>query len=300
MELQYLDLLRRSLDGDRRTCRNGKTRAVFAAQLRHDMRTGFPLLTTKAMKPSSILGELLWFIEGGKNSPVPYRMDNNRLREIQGLAPDKKTIWSHDCEKPEWLKKAMFQGDCGRIYGSQWRDWNRQLIGLCQAPGVDQLERLVSLIKNDPSSRYMKVTAWNPSQLSDMCLPPCHGDFQCFVKVDPTFVGKASRLLSLHMVQRSCDLFLGVPYNIASYGYLLHMLAVVTGCTAHELVITLNDAHIYEEHVAAVQTQLRRKPHFPFPRLTVEPSVASLDDFRMEHFFLDNYHPDDAIKAPLL
>jgi thymidylate synthase len=306
MEDQYLNLLRKALDGDRRTCRNGQTRAVFAAQLRHDMRQGFPLLTTKAMKPSSILGELLWFIEGGKNSPVPYRMDNNRLREIQGLAPDKKTIWSHDCEKPDWLPRIRFSGDCGRIYGSQWRDWDgvaRRATGLHQ--GVDQLGRLVALIKSDPSSRYMKVTAWNPSELSDMCLPPCHGDFQCFVRIHPAFGGRASRLLSLHMVQRSCDLFLGVPYNIASYGYLLTMLAYVTDCTPHELVIALNDAHIYEAHVEAVQTQLRRAPH-RLPTLLLDPvappapSVESLDDFRMEHFALLDYAPDKAIKAPLL
>ena len=323
MEQQYLDTLRAALQGDRRTCRNGDTRAIFAVQLRHDMREGFPLLTTKAMKTSSILGELLWFLEAGKNSPVPYRMDNNRLREIQGLAPDKKTIWSHDCEKPEWLKKAKFPGDCGRIYGSQWRDWNGENTkgNFCR---VDQLDRLVALINTDSTSRYMKVTAWNPSEVSDMCLPPCHGDFQCFVRFEtantiklpsPTtvtqgFVVQAkdidhnatAKLLSLHMVQRSCDLFLGVPYNIASYGYLLHMLAEVAGCVAHELVITLNDAHVYEAHVEAVETQLLRTPH-PLPTLQIRrPSVSSfgLDDFKMGDFSLYNYHPDAAIKAPLL
>ena len=306
MELHYLAALRAAFDGDRRTCRNGDTRAIFAVQMRHDLRTGFPLLTTKTMKPASILGELLWFLEGGKNSPVPYRMDNNRLREIQGLAPDKKTIWSHDCEKPEWLKKAQFPGDCGRIYGSQWRDWDGVAVANESGHfgrGVDQLERLVNLIKNDPTSRYMKVTAWNPAELSDMCLPPCHGDFQCFVRTGHS----GEKLLSLHMVQRSCDLFLGVPYNIASYAYLLHMLAHVTGCVAHELVITLNDAHIYEAHVEAVQTQLRRKPHF-LPKLVIDgidpfagvDTTTSLDDFRMEHFTILNYHPDEAIKAPLL
>ena len=142
------------------------------------------------------------------------------------------------------------------------------------------------------------LTAWNPSELSDMCLPPCHGDFQCFVRQSV----HGEKRLSLHMVQRSCDLFLGVPYNIASYGYLLHMLAEVSGCVAHELVITLNDAHIYEAHVEAVETQLLRTPH-PLPTLQIRrPGVSSfsLDDFKMGDFNLFNYHPDEAIRAPLL
>jgi thymidylate synthase len=286
MEQQYLDVLRAAHGGNRRMCRNGETRAIFAVQLRHDMRRGFPLLTTKRMPFKTILSELLWFIEAGRNSPVPHRLSNVRLREILGLAPDARTIWTLNSEEAAWLKKAKFPGDCGRIYGSQWRNWNGK---------DDQISNLIKSIKSDPASRYHKVVAWQPSELSEMCLPPCHGDFQCFIHFDEN--GK--KLLSLHMVQRSCDLFLGVPFNIASYGCLLLMLAQLTGTIAHELVLTLNDAHVYEAHVQAVETQLSRVPH-PLPRLELEPSVQHIDDFRMEHFKLSDYRHDETITAPLL
>jgi thymidylate synthase len=202
------------------------------------------------------------------------------------MQPGDRTIWTHDSEKSDWLKKAKFPGDCGRIYGAQWRNWDGK---------VDQLATLIDRLKNDPTSRYHKVVAWQPSELDEMCLPPCHGDFQCFVQFGPT----GEKLLSLHMVQRSCDLFLGVPFNIASYGCLLLMLAQLTGSTAHELVLTLNDAHVYEEHVSAVETQLSRKPHAA-PQLELDPSVQRIDDFQMGHFRLTGYTPDDPIKAPLL
>lgn len=284
MENQYLDVLRRALSGNRRATRNGDTRAIFAAQLRHDMRNGFPLLTTKQLSWKLILGELLWFIEAGRHSPVPYRLSNARLREISNVPPEKKTIWTLDCEKPAWLAKAKFPGDCGRIYGAQWRNWNG---------AVDQLARLVEGLKASPAGRYHKVTAWHPSELDDMCLPPCHGDFQCFVTFE---ANGGARLLSLHMNQRSCDLFLGVPFNIASYGFLLLMLAQVTNMVAHELVITLNDAHVYEEHVGAVETQLARAPFAP-PPVALDPSIKSIDDFRMEHFRVDGYKHHAKIEA---
>lgn len=284
MERQYLDVLRRALAGNRRTGRNGATRALFAVQLRHDLRDGFPLLTTKHMPWRLVLGELLWFIEAGRSSPVPYRLSNERLREISGVPPGKDTIWSLDCEKPAWLAKARFPGDCGRIYGAQWRNWDGR---------VDQLARLVDGLRESPAGRYHKVIAWHPGELGEMCLPPCHGDFQCFVEFDEA---SGARLLSLHMNQRSCDLFLGVPFNIASYGLLLLMLAQVTGTTPHELVITLNDAHLYEEHLGAAEAQLAREPH-ELPRVTVDPSVTSIDGFRMEHFRLDGYQSHDRIKA---
>jgi thymidylate synthase len=286
MEQRYLEVLRKALSGNRRTGRNGATRAIFAVQLRHDMRDGFPLLTTKRMPWRTIVGELLWFIEAGRDSPVPYRLSNVRLREITNVPPDRKTIWSHDSEKEEWLRKARFPGDCGRIYGAQWRNWNGH---------VDQLARLVTGLRTHPEGRYHKVAAWQPAELDEMCLPPCHGDFQCFVRLEEG----GGRLLSLHMNQRSCDLFLGVPFNIASYGLLLMMLAQVSGAQAHELVLTLNDAHVYEDHVGAVETQLSRTPH-PAPRVTLDPSVESIDDFRMEHFTLASYTADEPIRAPLL
>lgn len=281
MEQQYLQVLRRALSGNHRTGRNGETRALFAVQLRHDLRSGeFPLLTTKQMPWKLILGELLWFIEAGRHSPVAYRLSNARLRELSGLAPGARTIWTLDCEKPAWLEKARFAGDCGRIYGSQWRNWNGR---------VDQLSGLIDGLRNRPESRYHKVIAWNPGELDDMCLPPCHGDLQCFVTFDRA---TDARLLSLHMNQRSCDLFLGVPFNIASYAFLLRMLAQVTGMVAHELVITLNDAHLYEEHIGAAEAQLSHAP-YPPPRLTIDPSVTSIDGFAMSHFAIEDYrfHP---------
>jgi thymidylate synthase len=289
MEAQYLEVLRRALSGNRRTCRNGVTRALFAAQLRHDLRRGFPLLTTKRMPWRLILAELLWFVEAGRTSPVPYRLSNDRLRELARIPPGAKTIWTHDSEKPAWLAKARFPGDCGRIYGAQWRNWNGS---------VDQLAKLVDGLRKDPTSRYHKVVAWNPGELDEMCLPPCHGDFQCFVTLDPA----GPPLLSLHMNQRSCDLFLGVPFNIASYAFLLHMLAQLTGMRAHELVLTLNDAHVYEEHLAAAEQQLTRPP-LPLPTLKLDPAIDAahgVDDFRMEHFSVEGYQSHDAIQAKLL
>ncbi len=280
MEQQYLDVLRRALGGNRRTGRNGAARALFAAQLRHDLRDGFPLLTTKQMPWKLALAELLWFIEAGRRSPVPYRLSNGRLRELSGLAPDAHTIWSLDCEKPDWLAKARFEGDCGRIYGAQWRNWDGR---------IDQLANLIEGLRTRPETRYHKVIAWHPGELADMCLPPCHGDFQCFVTFDAQ---TGARLLSLHMNQRSCDLFLGVPFNVASYAFLLLMLARVTGMVAHELVITLNDAHVYEAHVGAVELQLARKPYAP-PRVALVGSVPSIDDFTSSDFVLSGYecHP---------
>jgi thymidylate synthase len=283
MELQYLSVLRSALSGNRRTGRNGTTRAVFAVQLRHDLRSGFPLLTTKRMPFKTILGELLWFVEAGRHSPVPFRLSNERLREIT-QSTSSRTIWTLDSEKPAWVAKARFPGDCGRIYGAQWRNWNGH---------VDQLARLITRLREQPESRYLKVIAWNPGELDDMCLPPCHGDFQCFVRFDER---TGEQLLSLHMNQRSCDLFLGVPFNIASYALLLMMLAQLTGMTAHELVLTLNDAHVYEEHVSAAETQLARAPYAP-PRVTIHPTVASIDDFRMTHFGLEGYRCHETITA---
>lgn len=289
MEGPYLVALRKALSGNPRETRNAPTRAIFSVQMRHDMRTGFPLLTTKKLPWRTILAELLWFIEGGRHTPAPhqFRMSHNRFRELLGAAPDAKTIWSVNADDASWLPKTKFQGDCGRIYGSQWRNWNGT---------TDQLQKLIAGLTDTPASRYHKVVAWNPSELGDMCLPPCHGDFQCFVELVPN---SSERLLSLHMNQRSCDLFLGVPFNIASYGCLLTMLAQVTGCTAHELIITLNDAHIYEQHVPKVEEQLSRSPR-PLPRLKIDTTVLSLDGFAPQHFEIAAYDPHPAIAGATL
>ena len=223
MEQQYLEALRDiRMSGNGRKTRNGITVAKFAYQMRHDLRLGFPLLTTKFVSWKLILAELIWFLEGGKNSPIPYRMSNMRFREILEWAPDRRTIWTHDEMKEAWQQKAKFPGDCGRIYGAQWRNWNGS---------YDQIANLIHLLRTDPTSRYLKVTAWNPADLGDMCLPPCHGDFQCFVEEV-----NGEQLLSLHMNQRSCDMFLGVPFNIASYALLTMMMAQVTGLKPGEFV----------------------------------------------------------------
>lgn len=288
MEIQYLKIIEKiDRNGNLRSTRNGETRAIFAAQMRHDLRLGLPILTTKSVAWKIVVAELLWFIEGGKNSPVPYRMSNDRFREILGYEAGKKTIWSHDEGKPEWQAKQKFATDCGRIYGAQWRNWNGE---------VDQIANLINLLRKDPVSRYMKVTAWNPADVGDMCLPPCHGDFQCFVAEE-----NGVKFLDLHMVQRSCDMFLGVPFNIASYAIFMHMIAQVTDMVARELVITLNDAHIYEAHrkCGAITTQLARTPG-AMPRISLNPDVKELDDFTMRDIEILDYHPQEKILAPLL
>lgn len=286
MEQQYLEALRDiRMSGNGRKTRNGITVAKFAYQMRHDLRLGFPLLTTKFVSWKLILAELIWFLEGGKNSPIPYRMSNMRFREILEWAPDRRTIWTHDEMKEAWQQKAKFPGDCGRIYGAQWRNWNGS---------YDQIANLIHLLRTDPTSRYLKVAAWNPADLGDMCLPPCHGDFQCFVEEV-----NGEQLLSLHMNQRSCDMFLGVPFNIASYAFLCHMLAQITGMVAHELVITLNDAHVYEKHFDAVDIQLSRLRD-PLPKLVMDPSIDDIDAFTMRHFKIPDYSPQLAIPAELL
>ena len=286
IERQYLDILDRIYKhGNDRETRNGMTRAIFAPQLRHDLRRGFPLLTTKQVFWKIVLAELLWFIEAGKDSPTPYRMSNDRFRKILGYEDGRRTIWSHDQQKEAWQKKVKFHGDCGRIYGAQWRNWNSK---------HDQIAALIHLLRTDPTSRYLKVTAWNPAEIGDMCLPPCHGDFQCFVED----TGE-EKLLSLHMNQRSCDMFLGVPFNIASYAFLLHMLAQVSNMMPHELVITLNDAHIYEAHRSAVATQLARTPH-TLPQVWLNPDIKEIDDFTMDDFKVIDYSYQGKIEAPLL
>jgi thymidylate synthase len=286
MELQYLDILRDvRFSGNGRQTRNGITVAKFAYQMRHDLRNGFPLLTTKFLSWKLILAELIWFLEGGKHSLIPYRMSNLRFREILEYPADRDTIWTHDEMKPEWQRKIKFPGDCGRVYGAQWRNWNGS---------YDQIANLIHLLRTDPSSRYMKVTAWNPAEIGDMCLPPCHGDFQCFVEEV-----NGEQLLSLHMNQRSCDLFLGVPFNIASYGFLCHQLAHITNMVAKDLVITLNDVHVYEKHFEAVDTQLARTPGF-LPRIAINPSIMEIDDFRKHHLKIVDYDPQAKIPAVLL
>jgi thymidylate synthase len=252
---QYLDLLNRILtEGVEKTDRTGTgTISIFGHQMRFNMADGFPLLTTKKLHLKSIIHELLWFLNGDTN--VKYLQDNG------------VRIWN------EW---ADANGDVGHIYGYQWRSWPTYDGGF-----IDQIQRAVDDIKNNPDSRRIIVSAWNVADLDNMNLPPCHAFFQFYV---------ANGKLSLQLYQRSADTFLGVPFNIASYALLLLMMAQVTGLEAGEFVHTLGDTHIYKNHLEQVKLQLTRDPR-PLPKMTLNPEVKSIFDFKYDDFTLTDYNP---------
>ena len=272
----YLDALKFVLEtGQVREDRTGTgTIGVFGMQNRYDLSKGFPAVTTKKLAFKACLGELLWFLEGSR--------DERRLAEITHgtRSASKKTIWTDNAMSKYWLPNAEFIGDLGRVYGVQWRDFG----------GVDQVVELINNIKKDPSGRRHIITAWNPGQLDQMALPPCHCFAQFYVSAD----GK----LSCQMYQRSCDMFLGVPFNIASYSLLTHMIAQVCGLEAGEFVHVLGDAHIYLNHVEQVKEQLAREP-LPLPTLWINPDVKDILTFTMEDFKLENYRSHNAIKADM-
>lgn len=271
---QYLYLLKKVMDeGHDRETRNGKTRAMFGLQMRFNMADGFPAMTTKKLAFKAVKSELLWFIEGSN--------DDNRLKELNA---SERTIWTDNAEADYWKPKAKFPGDLGRVYGVQWRKWRKHDGGT-----VDQLAEVIEKIKRDPTDRRLIVSAWNPGEIQEMALPPCHMFFQFFVDGDK---------LSLLMHQRSCDVFLGVPFNIASYSLLLHMVAQVTNLKAHEFVHSLGDVHIYHDHFDAVKEQLTRQP-MPLPTLKLNPAVKNIDDFKMEDIELENYQSHPTIKAKM-
>ena len=227
---QYLEALKFVLENgiDRKDRTGVGTRAVFGMQLRFNMEDGFPAITTKKLPWKSVASELLWFIEGSD--------DERRLAEILHATRDesKATIWTANAQADYWKPKARFHGDLGRIYGVQWRKWKSP-----DGKEIDQLANAIKMIEENPTSRRIIVNAWNPGELNQMALPPCHAVFQFFV---------ANGKVSLQMYQRSCDMFLGVPFNIASYSLLLHMVAQVAGLKPHEFVHVLADAHIYLNH----------------------------------------------------
>lgn len=258
--------------------RNGWTRGLFAIQMRFNLENGFPAVTTKQLFFKSVKGELLWFLEGGKNG----RMSDERLKEIMSA---ERTIWTGNAEAPDWKKKAKFPGDLGRIYGVQWRTWRKP-----NGETVDQIARLIKTLRENPNDRRLVVTAWNPGELEEMALPPCHMIVQFYA---------AKGKLSLHMTQRSCDMFLGVPFNIASYALLLSMVAQVVKMKPHECVLTLNDAHIYRAHFKAVEEQLTRKP-MRLPKLWLNPKIKELAQFTMEDIKLENYQHHPPIKAKMI
>ena len=255
---QYLDLLRDILEnGVDKMDRTGVgTRSVFGRQMRFDLNEGFPLLTTKKMHLKSIIYELLWFIRGDTN--VRYLQEHG------------VRIWN------EWADE---NGDLGPVYGAQWRNWN--------GDGIDQLAEVIETLKRTPNDRRMIVSAWNPSQLKAMHLPPCHMMFQFYV---------ANGKLSCMLYQRSCDMFLGVPFNIASYALLTMMIAQVCGLKLGDFVHVLGDTHIYHNHFEQVKEQLKRVP-LALPQMKINPDIKDINDFKFEDFELQNYQSYPPIKA---
>ncbi len=258
---QYHDLLRHILDnGTRKTDRTGTgTISCFGYQMRFDLAEGFPLLTTKKLHVKSIIHELLWFLKGDTN--IKYLQENG------------VKIWD------EW---ADSDGNLGPVYGYQWRSW--------QSPDgrtIDQISDLVAMIKKNPDSRRLIVSAWNPADVPNMALPPCHCLFQFYV---------ADGKLSCQLYQRSADTFLGVPFNIASYALLTLMIAQVCGLKPGEFVHTFGDVHLYNDHLEQARLQLTREPR-ALPKLEIDPTVTDLFDFRFEHFALKDYDPHPHIKA---
>lgn len=260
---QYLDLLRRVLeDGDVKEDRTGTgTISSFGGQLRFDLSQHFPLVTTKRVHMKSVIHELLWFVSGATN--------------VRPLQENGVSIWD------EWADE---NGELGPVYGKQWRRW-RTAAG----EEIDQLQSVIEDIRQNPASRRHLVSAWNVGELPEMKLPPCHLLYQFNV---------ADGKLSCGMYQRSCDLFLGVPFNIASYALLTLMVAQATDLRPGDLVISMGDMHIYSNHVDQVRTQLEREPR-PLPTLRLDPSIKSVFDFRYEHFHLEDYSPHPTIKAPI-
>jgi thymidylate synthase len=260
---QYLDLLTHVMEtGSDRGDRTGTgTRSVFGYQMRYDLSEGFPVTTTKKLHLRSIIHELLWFLKGDTN--ISYLRDNG------------VSIWD------EWADE---NGDLGPVYGAQWRSWPTPDGG-----HIDQIERLIEGIKTNPNSRRHIVSAWNPSEVDEMALPPCHCLFQFYV---------SDGRLSCQLYQRSGDIFLGIPFNIASYALLTMMVAQVTGLKAGDFVHTLGDAHIYKNHFDQAKLQLTRTPK-ALPTMRINPAVSDIFSFKFEDFELVGYEADSNIKAPI-
>jgi thymidylate synthase len=277
-------------NGEKRDDRTGTgTISVFGRQLRFDLSKTFPAVTTKKLAWKACVGELLWFLEGSS--------DERRLAEItHGTRdPSKTTIWTGNAQADYWKPKAKFEGDLGRVYGVQWRSWDTNDLRWTDSSDyepivIDQVKTLIDGIKNDPMGRRHIISAWNVSELDKMALPPCHVMSQFYVGTDGT--------LSCHMYQRSADVFLGVPFNIASYALLTCMIAQATGLKPKELVISFGDCHIYKDHVEQVKEQLSREP-YPEPNLWLNPEVTDIDKFTMADINLNNYQSHVAIKAPM-
>lgn len=269
---QYLATLRQILEqGVDRPNRTGiATRSLFGMQMRFAMQDGFPAVTTKKLAFKTLKAELLGFLRGASH-----------VRDFQALGC---RIWDANAEAPYWKPRAREDGDLGRIYGVQWRSWRAP-----DGHAIDQLADVIARIRRDPDDRRLVVTAWNPGEMDEMALPPCHMFFQFYV---------AEGRLSLQMYQRSCDMFLGVPFNIASYSLLLHLVAQVTDLVPHEFIHVLGDAHIYHNHFEQVKEQLMR-PTLPLPRLLLDPGRRDIDDFRMDDIRLEGYVSAPPLRADM-
>jgi thymidylate synthase len=266
---QYLELMRRILDeGVSKSDRTGTgTRSIFGHQMRFNLADGFPLVTTKKLHLKSIIYELLWLLRGDTN--------------VRYLNEHGVTIWD------EWADEY---GDLGPVYGFQWRSWPGR-----HGESIDQISDVIQQIRTNPDSRRLIVSAWNVADVPAMALPPCHLLFQFYVG---DHASSGARRLSCQLYQRSADVFLGVPFNIASYALLTMMVAHVTGLEPGDFVHTFGDAHLYDNHLEQAQLQLSREPR-PLPTLHLDPSVRSIFDFRYEHFRLENYEPHPHIPAPV-
>lgn len=297
---QYLDTLKHILVHgemtENRTDTN--TLSVFGHQIRFDLSKGFPATTTKKLAWKSVKSELLWFLEGSGDerrlAEILYGADRSELN-------DKKTIWTSNAEADYWKHKAQYEGDLGRVYGVQWRHWRqfshktsvdyntKNPSCVLEHNEVDQIANIINTIKTDPNNRRIILSAWNPGELDQMALPPCHAFAQFNVRGDK---------LDCQLYQRSCDTFLGVPFNIASYALLTHMIAHVTGLKAGDFIHTFGDLHIYENHLEQVEKQLDRIP-FALPDLWLNPDVKDIDSFTMDDIKLKNYRSHSVIKGEM-
>jgi thymidylate synthase len=299
---QYHDLLEDILEnGEEKDDRTGVgTYSVFGRHLRFDLRRGFPAITTKKLAWKAVAGELLWFIEGSG--------DERRLAEItHGKKDGTVTIWTPNALAPYWKEKAKFDGDLGRIYGVQWRKWKTPVEhktehfvdsfgtayvrqGFVHFKETDQFQNLIHGLQKDPNGRRHIISAWNPGELDQMALPPCHVMCQFYVN--------KNKELSCHMYQRSVDVFLGLPFNIASYALLTHLIAHHCRLSVGELVISTGDTHIYKDHVQQVKEQLKRE-EFSLPTLALNPNKTNIFEITMDDIKLENYQSHGPLKATM-
>jgi len=294
----YLQLLQDILEnGEHRPDRTGTgTTSVFGRQIRFDLSVGFPAVTTKKLAFNACKSELIWFLEGSQ--------DERRLAEILHGTRDTRntTIWTANAQSDYWVSKSRYQGDLGRIYGVQWRTWNNvpQYIIRDGENGswtsdpprsVDQIQNLIDGLKNDPYGRRHIISAWNVAELDQMALPPCH-------VMSQYYVSSISGKLSCQMYQRSQDVLLGAPFNIASYALLTHMLAQVCGLDVGELIVSIGDCHLYQNHIDQAKVQLTREP-LSLPTLWLNPEILDINDFKMDDIKLINYQSHPALPAPM-